>query len=199
MKKIESASLPKIIAKCGYNRNIPLEVCGCPKELGAAGFSPFISTIGATRIQHFLKNWRTPEEDIGKALRIAMAWTQYSAGVLYPIFSNTTTDLSYIKGRTVLETRSFLNKVNGIIHLVNTYVQFLARRHDVLIMDSVNTQMIRKVTTNQKEKINCVRMYLGVQFTSEICTIHGDSFIPGLLEGARYRLNYKPPSQSPTM
>ena len=33
--------------------------------------------------------WNTPWEDIGKALRIAMAWTQYSAGVSYPRFANT--------------------------------------------------------------------------------------------------------------
>ena len=48
-----------------------------PKELGGAGFTTFLNTIGATRVQHFLKNWKTPNEDIGKALRIAMAWTQY--------------------------------------------------------------------------------------------------------------------------
>ena len=76
VKKIESASLPKIIAKCGYNRNMALDIRGGPKELGGAGFTAFLNTIGATRFQHFINNWRTPNEDIGKTLRVAMAWTQ---------------------------------------------------------------------------------------------------------------------------
>ena len=85
VKKIESASLPKIIAKCGYNRNMALDIRGGPKELGETGFYAFLNTVGATKVQHFLKKLRTPNADVGKALRIAMAWTQYSAGVPYPI------------------------------------------------------------------------------------------------------------------
>ena len=52
-----------------------LDIRGGPKELGGVGFYAFKNTIKATRVQHFLKNWRTPTEDIGKTLRIAMAWT----------------------------------------------------------------------------------------------------------------------------
>ena len=89
VKKIELASLPKIIVKCGYNINMALDVRGGPKELGGVGFYAFLNTIGATRGQHFLKNWRIPNEDIGKVLRISMAWTQYSAGVPYPILLKT--------------------------------------------------------------------------------------------------------------
>ena len=88
-KKIESVSLQKIIAKCGYNRNTALSIKGGPKELGGAGFYPFNNTIGATGMQHFIKNWRTSWEDIGKTLCIAMSWTQYSARVPYPILSKT--------------------------------------------------------------------------------------------------------------
>ena len=75
VKKIESASLPKIIAKCGYNRNMARDIRGGPKELGGAGFTAFLNTIGAKRVQHFIKNWRTPWEDIGKTVRVALAWT----------------------------------------------------------------------------------------------------------------------------
>ena len=84
VNKIESASLPKIITKCGYNRNMARAIRGGPKELGGAGFTALINSIGAARIQHFIKNWRTPWEDIGKTLRVALAWTQYCVGVPYP-------------------------------------------------------------------------------------------------------------------
>ena len=58
-------------------------------------------------------------------------------------------------------------------------------------MHLVNTQTTHKVTINQKEKINCVRMYLGVTWVSEICTTDGSSFVSGILHGNECQLNYK--------
>ena len=40
-KKIESASLPKIIAKCGFNKNMTTDIRGGPKEFGGTGFYSF--------------------------------------------------------------------------------------------------------------------------------------------------------------
>lgn len=36
-------------------------------------------------------------------------------------------------------------------------------------MELVNNQTTHKLTTNQKDQINCMRKYLGVQYISEIC------------------------------
>ena len=57
-------------------------------------------------------------------------------------------------------------------------------------MHLVNTQTNRKVTISQKEKINCVRMFLGVHYVNEISTVDGTSFAPGILEGDDSQLNY---------
>ena len=59
------------------------------------------------------------------------------------------------------------------------------------IMHLVNTQTTYKVTINQKEKINCVRMYLGVTWVNEICTTDVSSFVLGILQGKERQLNYK--------
>ena len=150
MKKIESVSLPKIMAKCGYNRSTARPIRGGPKEIGGAGFYAFLNTIGASRVQHFIKNWRTPWEDIGKALRIAMAWTQYSAGVSYPILENTGQDLTYVKGRTILSVRKHLEECHAKLHLDTTYVQHPLRKKVVEIMDLVNTQTTYEKNINQK-------------------------------------------------
>ena len=139
MKKIDSVSLPKTIAKCGYNRNTALQIRRGPKELGGVGFYSFKNTIETTGVQYFIKNWRTSKEDIGKALRIAMSWTQYSAGVPYPILSNTSQDLSYVKGRTILSVRKHLEECNGKIHLDTTYAQHPLRENNASIMHLVNT------------------------------------------------------------
>ena len=58
-------------------------------------------------------------------------------------------------------------------------------------MNLVNTQTTHKMNINQKEKINCVQMYLGVTWFSKICTTDGASFLPGVLEGNECQLNYK--------
>ena len=64
VKKIESFSLPKIMANVDTIEIITLTIRGGPKELGRAGFYSFQNTIGVSRVKHFLKNWRTPWEDI---------------------------------------------------------------------------------------------------------------------------------------
>ena len=153
-EKIESVSVPKIIAKCGYNRTTALPIRVGPKGIGGAGFYAFLNTISTSRVHHFLKNWRTPLEDIGKALHIAMAWTQYSTSVSYPIFSNTTHDLLYVKGRTILSVRKHQEECQAKIHLNTTYVQHPLCKKDVAIIDLVNTQTTYKMNMHQKEKFN---------------------------------------------
>ena len=94
-----------------------------------------------------------------------------------------------MKGRTILATSKFLNECNGVIHLDKIYVQHPKQLNNLSIMHLMNTQTMRKVTMNQKEKINCVRMYLGVNYISEINTIDGAGFVLGILEGDDYQLN----------
>ena len=150
-----------------------------------------MNIVGASRLQHFLKNWRTPWEDIRKALHIAMTWTYYSAYVSYPIFLNTSHDLSYVKGRTILSVKKHLEECHAEIHLDTTYVQHPLRENYVSIMDLVNKQTIHKVNINQKEKIIYVRMFLGVQYVSQISTVDGTNFVPGILKGDDSQLCYQ--------
>ena len=58
-------------------------------------------------------------------------------------------------------------------------------------MDLVNTQTIYKMGTNQKEKLNCVRMYLKVQYGSHISTVDGTNFVLGILDGNNNQLCYR--------
>ena len=96
---------------------------------------------------------------------------------------DTSTDLLYVNGRTILAKRKYLNDINATIRLDNMYVQNKRRKHDISIMDMIAKQTIYKVTEKQKERINCVRMFLGVQFLSKICTVNGDAFAPGIMDG----------------
>ena len=63
--------------------------------------------------------------------------------------------------------------------------------NDVSVIHLVNTQTTHKVTINRKQKTNCVRMYLGVEYVSEVCTVDGTGFVPDILEGDDCQLNYQ--------
>ena len=51
---------------------------------------------------------------------------------------------------------------------------------------------------NQKEKLNCVRMFLGVQYVSQISTVDGTNFVPGILDGDASHLCYRTNLTKPT-
>jgi hypothetical protein len=96
LRSIETASLPKLIAKCGFNRDTSRAVLSGPIELGGGGFTPLYVTAGSGYILHFLKNWRTIKEDIGKQLRITYAWSAFQSGVSFPLLEEPHIELSYI-------------------------------------------------------------------------------------------------------
>ena len=96
-----------------------------------------------------------------------------------------------MKGRTILSTRKFFNEYNEVIHLSKKYGQHPKQVNNIAVIHLVNIQTTHKVIMNQKEKINCVKMYLGVQYVSEISTINGASFVPGILDRDNYQLNYQ--------
>ena len=96
-----------------------------------------------------------------------------------------------------MSVRNHFKECNGKIHLDTTYTQHPLHENDVSIMDLVNTQTIHKVNINQKENINCVRIFLGVQYVSQICMINENSFVPGILEGGDSQLYYQTALKKP--
>jgi hypothetical protein len=55
LKSIEQACMPKLYAKCGFNRNTSRAVLVAPIELGGGGFTPLYVTAGTGCVTHFLK------------------------------------------------------------------------------------------------------------------------------------------------
>ena len=73
LNSIERKTLPKIKAMCGFNRNTSKAIMEAPIELSGAGFIPLHFTASASSVMHFVRNWRTVEEDLGKIIRITYA------------------------------------------------------------------------------------------------------------------------------
>ena len=89
-----------------------------------------------------------------------MAWTQYSVGVSYPILENTSQELAYVKGRTILSVRKSLEECQAKLHLDTTYILHHLHQKDVAIMDLVNTQPTYKINMNQKNEL-CKHVFGG--------------------------------------
>ena len=178
LKLIERKTLPKIFAKCGFNRNTARPILFGPQEIGGGGFVPLYAVAGSGYIKHFLKHWRTPKEQAGKILRIVLLWSQYQSGVSFPILSRPTIDLSYIQGRFITQIRQYLTVIHGRIDLDVTFTPKALRQYDRALMQSaIESQAF---TNQQLERINCVRMYLGITYLSEISTIEGTKIAPSI-------------------
>jgi hypothetical protein len=180
LKKIESSCLPKIISKCGYNRNTSRAVLGGPANLTGGGIIPLVATTGAGEVLHFIKNWRTPNEDIGRVLRIVYAWCQYQAGVSFPLLEQPEEPITYLQGKVIPSLREYLSKIDGKLKLDKTYIRKKLRANDIAIMDIVRQAGFTEV---QEHRINCVRLFLGVMYFSEICTIDGTTIRDGITTG----------------
>merc|ERR1711884_725047 len=108
-------SVSPIIANCGYNRHTSRNIIFGPSRLGGGGFAPPIAAAGTAQIQHFLKHWRTPEEDVGKLIRIVIAWSQFYSGVSYSILECPTRPLPHLVGKFTISVRNYLSLIGGQI------------------------------------------------------------------------------------
>ena len=93
---IERKTLPRIRAMCGFNRNTSKAILEAPIELSGGGFTPFHVTANALSMMHFIRNWRTEEEDLGKIIRCT-----YDAGVSFSLFEKPDIKLPHLRGTVV--------------------------------------------------------------------------------------------------
>jgi hypothetical protein len=153
-------------------------------------------TAGTCYVTYFLKNWRTPTEDIGKQLRIVYAWYAYQSGVSSPILEHPERKLDYISGRVIQGIGKYLDKIDCKIVLHNTYIRTKLRVNDKCIMERV-TEL--EFTQNLRKRINCVIMYLGVMYLSEICNMSGSELQAGIenstLDKDVYNVTMQKPKQ----
>ena len=98
---IERKTLPRIKAMCGFNRNTSKAILEAPIELSGGGFTPFHVTANASSVMHFIRNWRTKKEDLGKIIRCTYARAQYNAGVSFSLFEQPDIKFLHLCGTVV--------------------------------------------------------------------------------------------------
>ena len=165
MDKIDKESMPRLRAACGYNRNTAADVMAAPVELGGAGFIPMKVAAKIGYVQHFLKNWRTPREELGALIRIVYSWAVECAGVTFPLLELPDVDIPHLRGHVITKLRRTLAEIQGKIHLDETFIRPALRTRDVAIMDIALRMALTKIQLN---RINAVREFLGILYISEL-------------------------------
>lgn len=90
--------------------------------------------------------------------------------------------------------RKYLDAIDGKISLHTTYIRKKLRMEDKSIMERVGEL---DFTPNQRERINCVRMYFGVVYLSEICNTAGDRLQTGIEKNKHDKNVYTVTLQTP--
>lgn len=151
LNSIKRKTLPKIKAMCGFNRNTSKAIMEAQIELSGGGFSPLHVTASASSVMHFMQNWRTEEEDLGKLIRITYARAQYNTGVSFSLFKRPDVNLPHLQGTVIESIRSYLSSINAKIHLDNPTIRLPLRTNDIAIMDFAiklnlaSNQLLRRV------------------------------------------------------
>jgi hypothetical protein len=88
--------------------------------------------------------------------------------------------ITNLQGKVIPSLRDYLKKIDGKLTLDRTYIRKKLRYNNIAIMDIVRNLGF---TAIQEHRENCVQLFLGVMYFSEICSIDGTSIRAGMTTG----------------
>ena len=141
------------------------------------------TTVGSGYVTHFFKKNCSPQEDVGKLVRTALAWTQYQSSLSYGILQHPWTPISYVKGHYYKRLMAYLGDINGSINHSPSYVQPKLCSNNQAIMEI--TLESDAFTKTQLRLINWIKMYLGFTYISEMCYPNGRCLYTSILSRIR--------------
>ena len=122
-------------------------------------------------------------QDLSKLLRIGLEWFQLHAGISRPILECPSIDIPYLEAGWFRTLRKFLCFINAEIHVENIRVPQTLRDKDQALMETfMDTQQF---SDRDMSRLNLCRIYLRVEFLSEICNPEGDNILPEVWQGRR--------------
>jgi exonuclease III len=182
LKSVQTKAMAIITAKCGFNRHTKTEVLFGPRDLGGADFRHLTVQQGIAQTMYFLRHWRL-QSPVGKLLKCALSWQQFSAGVSFPILENTETALPHLESKWMASLRSFLASIGAGLQLDEPCVPPMQRANDRYIMDLI-IQSARYKPADIR-KLNYCRLYLNVVTLTDITKPNGHDLDPCFVQGQR--------------
>ena len=171
LTKIQRNAMKLIVPKCGYNRNMKQEILYGPLQYGGANFRHLHDQQGLGQLNLFMRHWRQDNE-AGKLLKVAVAWSHYATGMGKSLFEDTSTPLPHLEAKWIASLRSYLNQSQITLQVETQGIPPLEREHDVYLMEEI----LRSNWFTEKEivRLNYCRLYLNAVTLSDITNTIGD-------------------------
>jgi hypothetical protein len=170
LDQIESRSTCALLTKMGYNPNTPRALVFGPAETGGIGLTSLSTLQGKHQLTLFIEHVRQLSP-VGRLLIITTQWFQIFSGLPDPILLQPDTPLLYVPGAWLHSFRQFLSSASTKLHLPNHTIRLLPRRvGDINLMFHALQQ---KLTLAQLKSINHCRLFLKVEYLSDMCNAQG--------------------------
>jgi hypothetical protein len=166
---IQGKAVSAFLATSGYNRHFPRALVFAPRTQGGLEFVHLFLQEGKQSIQLLLRHLLHNTE-LGKQIRIDLAWIQLEAGISHHILENTQLELDYIQDGWIIGIRRFLKTVAAEVHLPQETRPRIYRQHDRYLMEIFREQGL---STPDLRRLNRCRLYLQVARVSDITNIRG--------------------------
>ena len=183
--KLQRPATRATLLKLGFQRNIPTSTIYGVIEYGGLNFKCLFIEQGIAQTTMAMRQIRA-QTDIGNLCLIALSWWQLFTGVSMPLWEYPQIKIKYIKHDWFASVRAFLATINGSLHIpsITNNIQDLLRNNDTAIMDHIINS---KKTIQEQDRINRVRLWLGVHSLAEITTADGKCITRESWEGTRKR------------
>jgi hypothetical protein len=176
-KKIQGRAVGAFLATSGYNRHFPHAITFSPKPLGGVGMVPFYLLQGQQGLRMLLRH-TLHDTELGRQIRIDLAWVQLEAGTSHPVLENTHENLDYVQDGWVMGIRRFLSTVEGAVKFISGTRPSTYRRSDEYLMDLFRRH---DFTYIELCRLNRCRIFFQVARVSDITNIAGDRLYDNVL------------------
>ena len=177
---IQSNPTTVFLQKCGFAATTHRSIVFGPRKLGGLGFKDLFTTQGIMHTMKLLQTLRTPGQP-HNLLRLLLTEWQIHSGSSTPLLERPTSPCLHLEGTWLLTLRTFLASINASIRITNYYCPQPTSTRDISLMDAFHT--IPGIGRKRMMQLNFCRLFLRVQFLSEIVTCHGTHLQPGFWTG----------------
>lgn len=168
-----------------------------PKSRGGLGLAHPKDVQLAKQIQAIRKNVRL-DNDVGKAIRINLAWTQIMTGLTTPIFEKPSSNMKHVRSNWIQNVCEGMYEAGLSISIDDAYTPRLQRENDKSIIDcaiELNQELRQRNKTYlvSIKAVNRCRLYMKVTTLADIVCANGIA-----IREKAYRLVYDEDWSTPT-
>jgi hypothetical protein len=179
---LQSAPTRAALMKIGFNRNTAKRIVYGPSRYGGLGFRDLFVEQGIAQVELLVRHLRAGSTQ-GTLMLIAISWWQMVVGVSYSLLGQPDKFVPFDAPHWLSFIRGFLQSVEASIHINALALPSSHREFDSCIMDVIHD--LPGIMRPQLQAFNRCRVFLGVQFLSEITTADGCYIARDAWDGSR--------------